>query len=781
MTTSGAINRQKEDLAAGTHIGRYRIEEPVGRGGMGTVYSTFDETTNRNVALKLLASGIPPSLRHRFLAECEAEANIRHEHVMPVYDRGWLTDERPYFVMELLYEPITLNEIVEHVQKGTLSQTHPRLRHWNDLKRLIADVIVPICEGVAVANLEYGVQHRDLKPENVLIDIRTKRAYLIDFGICRDMDDRSDEGKIVGTPRFLSPEQARARTDPRTDVWGLGGILRYVVTGEPPLAGTSPFSRAQVNERIAALKKAEAQARAGGEDAKMRGYANRREQLEDPTLRVHEDLMRDARDGVYLALPDSLSANLSAIINKAMAPASEDRYDDASALVADLRSWLGGGGVRALSEQGKRGAAVDWARRLLNQNVVRAVGTVLALVLGWTIGTGLFQTTPPPPDFRAEDATAQLALIERDWRNALAEGSGKARPPLGMQLTQWTLRRQWAAATARLAAAGPAPAGTQGPSADAAHDLEAKARFALEGWHAKDYNVDDLAPPHLATSGESMQGAEGRFFGGAYQLSSKNKGGLFLRFIVPAFPRPAPPQGPGHGFHMTEAGALERVLQLGPEPEQVPNGMTWVPAGPVAPGDDQILRAFVAGSRLVTNEQYSEWLDDLGAAKRQGRVPPTGFRRDQRDPRRWLAVPQTASQPVRGVRPADASAYAKWRTEAWGVPLRLPTTYEWQRMTGIDQMETPGAEVLFPWRRSTRARAMHRMGVFTTKADADVSPYGVRGLFTGPGEVVTGSDPDTYAVKGGGILPLVSAVVRSQPIAADATAHTHGFRLVYGR
>ncbi|MDF1701952.1 MAG: bifunctional serine/threonine-protein kinase/formylglycine-generating enzyme family protein [Planctomycetota bacterium] len=769
VTTDGAIKRQKDDLPAGTRIGRYELEEPVGRGGMGTVYKTFDPKTNRNVALKLLAPGIPPSLRDRFLAECEAEANIRHENVMPVYDRGWLNDERPYFVMELLYEPITLGEIIEHIQKGTLGQAHPRLRHWNDLRRLIADVLVPIFEGVAVANVEYGVQHRDLKPDNVLIDIRTRRAYLIDFGICRDMDEADEVGKIVGTPRFLSPEQAAGRTDPRTDVWGLGALLRYAITNAPPLAGTSPFSRKDVADRIAALTKAEAEAKAAGQDAKARGYANRREQLEDPTLRVHDDLMRDANDGIYLPLPDGVSASLRAIIDKAMATDPEDRYTDAAKLVADLRTWLQGGGVQALSEQGKRGAVLDWARRHLNRNVVRGVGTGLALLLGWVVGTGMFQTTPPPPDYRLEDATAALAEVERAGKATVPSRIEDAAPAVGLLLEQGLLRHRRAATQARLAALETADGGT--PAERPSTVLPTRGVLRLEGWKTDDYAVDDLA--HLPESGESMKGARGSFFPGAYQVYGKSKAGFFLRFVVPPVP--------GLGFDRGEGNDLERVVRLGSEPAETPSGMTWVPAGLVAPGDDRVLPAFVAGVRAITNERYSEWLDDLPPKERARRVPATGFQRDERDPRRYLVVSKDAMRPVVGVKPEDAAAYARWRSEVEGIPLRLPTALEWQRMAGIDQMAQAGADPIFPWRRAPSRRTAQRRGEAPQDTGADVSPYGVRGLYAGGGEIVTGSEAGTFAIKGdAGILPLVSAVKRAAPIAAGAAQHTYGFRLVYG-
>ena len=774
MTTSGAIKREKDDLSVGTEIGRYRVEEPVGRGGMGTVYRTFDQKTNRNVALKLLAPGIQPSLRDRFLAECEAEANIRHENVMPVYDRGWLTDERPYFVMELLYEPITLGEIIELVQKGNLGQAHPRLRQWNDLRRLIREVLLPICEGVAVANDEYRVQHRDLKPDNVLIDIRTRRAYLIDFGICRSMDEAEEPGKIVGTPRFLSPEQAAGRTDPTTDVWGLGALLRYTVTGEPPLAGTSPFSRKDVDERIAALTKAEAEAKAAGQDAKARGYANRREQLEDPTLRVQEDLLRDARDGIYLPMPEGVSAGLRAVIDKAMAAEPSDRYATAHALVADLRTWLGGGGVQALSEQGKGGAAMDWIRRNTNRNVVRGAGAVVMLLLGWIVGTGLFQVTPPPPDHRAADALAALEAATAEGQALVPVRLDSSVHPVGNLTTRWLLLRQWDAAHKRLEAlAKEQPGSVTVP--DGLPSMMKIAALRLEGWDAKAYAVEDLA--RVPDSDESMEGAEGLFRPGAYQVHGTAKGGFFLRFVVPPVP--------GLGFAKSvegPLGRLERVIRLDGSLGEVPSGMTWVPAGKLTAQDDQVIPAFMADVKLVTNEKYSEWLDDLPPGERADRVPPTGFQRDQRDPRRYLAVAADAMKPVLGVRPQDAAAYAAWRGRADGVTMRLPTAQEWQRMAGIDQMNEPAADAIYPWRRETRQKVHARRGQGPRAKGEDVTPFGVRGLFSGGGELVQGSEAGTFEVRGrGGMLPRVDAVSRSEPVKADAADHGVGFRLVHAR
>ena len=739
MTTTGGIRRKKEDLASGMHIGRYRIEHPVGRGGMGTVYSAFDETTNRVVALKLLAEGIPESLRDRFLAECEAEANIRHEHVMPVYDRGWLNDDRPYFVMELLYQPVTLTDIMDEIDQGRLGQVYPRIRQWSDTRRLIADVLVPICEGVHVANVEYGVQHRDLKPDNVLIDIRTRRPYLIDFGICRAMDDETDAGKIVGTPRFLSPEQARGQVSDKTDVWGLGALLRYVVSGEPPLAGTSPFSRKDVHERIAALKKAEEAAVAGGDDAKARGYAGRRAQLEDPTLRVQEDLLEDAVGGVYLPLPEGVSAGLGAIIKKAMATRPEDRYENAGALVKDLRTWLRGGSVQALSEEGARGAAADYMKRLVNRNTVRSVGVLITLAVGFLIGSGLFSEPPPPADHHLEDAASSLEALRASAAAVQKDAEAGRLTPLGTSTLLDLLQIESEETARRLATE---PAGAEKERLEETQralqeTLAGAASLSLPGWGQTRWTVTDMRGRVSELRGDPLSLPTG-----IHELRA-NPPGALLRVAIPL-------------------GATARRIGLGARSIEIPSGMTWIPAGPAHPEQSEVMPAFLASRDLVTNEKYSEWLDDLSDVERLARVPPTGFRRSETNTQRWLVEPDTAGDPVRGIRPDDARAYAAWRAAAEGIAYRLPTTDEWQRMAAIDALQGPTSEPLFRWHAHAG------------------SPYGVKHLFDGAGEIVSAGQEGGFVLKGrGGILPMPSAVLRGEPIDERANGHDYGFRLVY--
>src|SRR5262245_8792460 len=391
------------ELPAGTRLGRYVVEEAIGEGGTGIVYRAFDPTTNRYVALKMLGLGLSESMRQRFLREIEVQANLKHAHLMPVFDRGE-HEGRPYFTMELLYRPFTLTEIVMRARDGTLSR-YATLRPYEDYQALIRDVVVPACDGIYVANVENGVVHRDLKPDNLLVDSRTLRPYVIDFGICHVLEGArartsstvlaptAEEAGIVGTPRFLAPEQARGTVHERTDVWGLGAVLHFVISGEPPIAAAAPIARKELNQRIAALQEAEAAARAAGDERKADLCAEKLSRLGDEGLRTLDDLFRDAREGTYTPLPSSTPAPLSAIVAKAMSPRTGDRYVNARSLVADLEAWLGGAHTRAMAERGTSAAAVVQGagraiRRHLLTGVLVAAGVAAGMVLGPSLGVG---------------------------------------------------------------------------------------------------------------------------------------------------------------------------------------------------------------------------------------------------------------------------------------------------------------------------------------------------------------------------------------------------------
>ena len=208
--------------------GRYRVEGELGSGGMATVYQARDQRHDRSVAIKVLHPEVAASVDSaRFLAEIHTTAQLSHPNILPLFDSG-SDDGTLYYVM-----PLVLGESLRArlEREGTL-ETSEALR----ITREVADAL-----GYAHAN---GVIHRDIKPENILL--QSGHALVTDFGIARAPGlTRSDRltgaGLSVGTPAYMSPEQASAdpHVDGRADQYSLACVLFEMLTGEPPFAGPS--------------------------------------------------------------------------------------------------------------------------------------------------------------------------------------------------------------------------------------------------------------------------------------------------------------------------------------------------------------------------------------------------------------------------------------------------------------------------------------------------------------------------------------------------------------
>lgn len=208
-------------------FGRFDLLSRLGVGGFGSVWKARDTELDRVVALKIPRKGqLSAREAEQFLREARAAAQLRHPHIVPVFEVGREGD--------------TLFIVSEYVRGVTLSQWMTDGQHS---AREIVELCVPLAEALHAAHSE-GIVHRDLKPANVMLDLHG-RARLMDFGLAkREVGEvtMTVEGQILGTPAYMSPEQARGEghwTDRRTDIYSMGVMLFQLLTGELPFRGSA--------------------------------------------------------------------------------------------------------------------------------------------------------------------------------------------------------------------------------------------------------------------------------------------------------------------------------------------------------------------------------------------------------------------------------------------------------------------------------------------------------------------------------------------------------------
>ncbi|HSZ82612.1 MAG TPA: serine/threonine-protein kinase [Polyangia bacterium] len=219
----------------GKTLGRYRISAELGRGGMATVYRAFDPQLARDVAIKVMHGAFTGrgDIERRFRREAQAVAALKHECVVDVFDFAPGGDGEPAYIVSELVEGPTLRQLLDRAGG-----------------RLVPELAVVVAARVAAAlgaAHARGIVHRDVKPDNVMIDVRPggARVLLTDFGIARMTEDdtMTATGSILGSPSYMSPEQAKSGTiGPASDVFSLGATLYQMVVGRPPFAGKDPFA-----------------------------------------------------------------------------------------------------------------------------------------------------------------------------------------------------------------------------------------------------------------------------------------------------------------------------------------------------------------------------------------------------------------------------------------------------------------------------------------------------------------------------------------------------------
>ena len=348
----------------GSRIGPYVLLHELGQGGFGVVYAAEqDSPVRRRVALKVIKLGMDTrAVIARFEAERQALAMMEHPHIATVMDAGATDTGRPYFVMEH----------VDGVPITAYADTHG----LGVGERL--GLFVQVCQAVQHAHAK-GVMHRDIKPGNVLVTVRDGLPHIkvIDFGIAKAVDHRgtartafTEAGQFVGTPEYMSPEQAGGErdVDTRTDVYGLGVLLYELLTGETPFAASELRSVAyeevrRIIREVEPPKPSTRLSRAG------KGGAH--------TRRAH------AGSGQRIA---EVRGDLDWVVMKAIEKDRMRRYETPGLLAADVQHYLAGEPVSAAPQ-----SVAYRARKFVGRNrvLVAAGGAVAAAVVLGLVGTSL--------------------------------------------------------------------------------------------------------------------------------------------------------------------------------------------------------------------------------------------------------------------------------------------------------------------------------------------------------------------------------------------------------
>ncbi len=317
--------------SGGTSAGRFRVLRPHARGGLGEVFVAHDEELGRQVALKEIRADKSDHqlVRSRFVLEAEITGNLEHPGIVPVYGLGCHDDGRPFYAMRFV-QGDSLKQAIEQFREKLprLDATAYNLELRDLLRRFI-----DVCNAIAYAHSR-GVLHRDLKPDNVMLG-KYGETLIIDWGLAKATGQRpSDRSRapeaalvppsssdqvltqgVLGTPSYMSPEQASGRLDdlsPATDIYSLGATLYALLTGRPPVQGSTLDSTLEYVKRVRMLPPRIVCNRVPSalSSIAMKALSLRPEDRYASAQALAEDVQRFLADEPVMAHRDPLSARL---------------------------------------------------------------------------------------------------------------------------------------------------------------------------------------------------------------------------------------------------------------------------------------------------------------------------------------------------------------------------------------------------------------------------------------------------------------------------------------
>ncbi len=373
-------------------IGRYKLLQRIGTGGMGEVWLAEQvEPVRRRVALKLIKAGMDSKqVVARFEAERQALALMEHQNIAKVLDAGTTATGRPYFVMELVRGiPIT-----DYCDKNKLT--------INDRLQLF----VSVCQAVQHAH-QKGIIHRDIKPSNILVAQYDGRAVpkVIDFGLAKALQHQAkltertlftEHGQVMGTLRYMSPEQAELNAldvDTRTDIYSLGVLLYELLTGSTPIDRDTLRQQAllQVLQTIREQDPPRPSARLSGSGDAIAGISQQRQI--DPRR-----------------LTEILRGDLDWIVMKTLEKDRTRRYPTASSFAEDIERYLAGAAIEARPPSTRYRIEKFVAR---NRGLVFSTATIAVLLITGIVVSTWFAYVARIARNVADGATATAQAAEK--------------------------------------------------------------------------------------------------------------------------------------------------------------------------------------------------------------------------------------------------------------------------------------------------------------------------------------------------------------------------------